>query len=596
MSTLRVDNLQTTNLETTVNIAELYGFAQELEDKVSSVVLISDLESYNGSEVVLYVQEEGKEGFFYLSSSDMTSQVSDDIGQGVYVPANSDATGASGAWVRRVGSEINSRWYSFGTSGSDNRTIAEQACAHAEEFDASVVFHGESVYPMTVQRPPSIKGKLVAAEGFSLAYNQYLLDVRGDGVELDIELDLSGLVVSGVQVQNRCKGSVYVHNQGAGLQSEAGLQNCLYIAGTGNEFESVKIRDQADGVDTNASIPRCVATEDNNTIQYLEMVDANSGVISGGNGVTFGEIYANNVRDNPIYCLGMEGESTFWHIGSMTCVDCPDEPIVVSHGGYCTVGSLSLYNSGRVNVQGSTLLIGSMFVNQESEFLPDGRRAGTIFGVRARQEGDPDYSRLHVGTLSGSVYMTDTQAGACIYGVAQDERCEFTFGSISLRITMVSDASAYIMDSVRGSVNGGDMNLHIIDPDGVATTQAKFIRWVPQENADGLSSVSSLQITNDTSAEVRVQYLVGNPYVSYIPAGLQVSNNIGPYVTFPGLRAGNVKRPRLIMQMSAAPTIGNYLRGDVAFNQFPSSSGKAGWICIADGSPGTWKPFGAIDA
>lgn len=47
---------------------------------------------------------------------------------------------------------------------------------------------------------------------------------------------------------------------------------------------------------------------------------------------------------------------------------------------------------------------------------------------------------------------------------------------------------------------------------------------------------------------------------------------------------------------TAAPTTGTWARGDIVWNVSPSASGKVGWVCTTGGSPGTWKPFGAIDA
>lgn len=46
---------------------------------------------------------------------------------------------------------------------------------------------------------------------------------------------------------------------------------------------------------------------------------------------------------------------------------------------------------------------------------------------------------------------------------------------------------------------------------------------------------------------------------------------------------------------TAAPTTGTAARGTIVYNTAPSAGGKLGWVCTASGSPGTWKPFGAID-
>lgn len=46
---------------------------------------------------------------------------------------------------------------------------------------------------------------------------------------------------------------------------------------------------------------------------------------------------------------------------------------------------------------------------------------------------------------------------------------------------------------------------------------------------------------------------------------------------------------------AAAPSTGTHVAGEVVFNADPVAGGKAGWICVTGGSPGTWKAFGAID-
>ncbi|WP_409345054.1 hypothetical protein [Paenibacillus sp. MBLB4367] len=45
---------------------------------------------------------------------------------------------------------------------------------------------------------------------------------------------------------------------------------------------------------------------------------------------------------------------------------------------------------------------------------------------------------------------------------------------------------------------------------------------------------------------------------------------------------------------SAAPTAGSWKRGSVLWNVLPSVSAPAGWICVADGTPGTWESFSTI--
>jgi len=47
---------------------------------------------------------------------------------------------------------------------------------------------------------------------------------------------------------------------------------------------------------------------------------------------------------------------------------------------------------------------------------------------------------------------------------------------------------------------------------------------------------------------------------------------------------------------TAVPTAGTWVQGDMVFDSAPTAGGTLGWICVAGGTPGTWKTFGAIAA
>lgn len=44
----------------------------------------------------------------------------------------------------------------------------------------------------------------------------------------------------------------------------------------------------------------------------------------------------------------------------------------------------------------------------------------------------------------------------------------------------------------------------------------------------------------------------------------------------------------------AAPIDGNWVAGDRIYRKTPVAGDTEGWICVADGEPGTWKEFGVI--
>lgn len=42
------------------------------------------------------------------------------------------------------------------------------------------------------------------------------------------------------------------------------------------------------------------------------------------------------------------------------------------------------------------------------------------------------------------------------------------------------------------------------------------------------------------------------------------------------------------------PSTGSFRKGDIVWNSNPKPTSYVGWICILDGTPGEWKPFGTI--
>lgn len=59
--------------------------------------------------------------------------------------------------------------------------------------------------------------------------------------------------------------------------------------------------------------------------------------------------------------------------------------------------------------------------------------------------------------------------------------------------------------------------------------------------------------------------------------------------------AGPIKVQNKKFQIgSSIPTTGSYLKGDIVWNENPQPTGYVGWICVREGYPGEWKPFGQI--
>lgn len=87
----------------------------------------------------VYLWESGREGIFVWSSANNATNVTNDPGQGVYVPPSSDTTGASGAWVRDHKGELDVRFFGAVGDGTDATTAMSRAIATAQYLGVSKV-------------------------------------------------------------------------------------------------------------------------------------------------------------------------------------------------------------------------------------------------------------------------------------------------------------------------------------------------------------------------------------------------------------------------------------------------------------------------
>lgn len=70
-----------------------------------------------------YLREVGRQGTFVWNSANLSTKVTSDPLQGVYVAPSSDTTGASGAWVRKVDGPYNVTWFGASPNNADNTSI-----------------------------------------------------------------------------------------------------------------------------------------------------------------------------------------------------------------------------------------------------------------------------------------------------------------------------------------------------------------------------------------------------------------------------------------------------------------------------------------
>jgi len=116
---------------------------------------------------------------------------------------------------------------------------------------------------------------------------------------------------------------------------------------------------------------------------------------------------------------------------------------------------------------------------------------------------------------------------------------------------------------------------------------ASYVRWKFIEPHD----VVYAEVGGSSSSRT-----IGIPFsVNAIRSG-QGSLGVAPIVQN-GIFFGEVgASPTKIDYGSAAPTTLSWQRGDVRYNTAPTAGGNVGWVCVASGTPGTWKTFGVIES
>ncbi len=149
---------------------------------------------------------------------------------------------------------------------------------------------------------------------------------------------------------------------------------------------------------------------------------------------------------------------------------------------------------------------------------------------------------------------------------------------------------------------------------GVAITSASGIVRVcdndfKQVNIAGISYVDCIlvpgavtadrvYIQNNTHANV-APYTVLERFIECNVAGAIITGNYSathPYVVgihnAQRFESGTNYR---VSYYTSAPSTGTWAVGDIVYHSTPVAAGNIGWVCVAAGTPGTWKAFGKID-
>jgi hypothetical protein len=197
--------------------------------------------------------------------------------------------------------------------------------------------------------------------------------------------------------------------------------------------------------------------------------------------------------------------------------------------------------------------------------------------VGCYEEGSQPPSKLAQRTLSISGAWGDLEidsAGARIVAAGLDG-----LRSLSAFTSRREDSSGNtVSTTVGGDANNGDIirSFHVDHPLG---WRLRFNGANIDYRYSNLANAVAYQITGVNTA-VTLGSSETKPF----------------FLTTPRFGLGDGSNARQQTYGSAIPSTGSWGRGAIVWNVSASAGGFAGWICVAAGTPGTWKTFGAISA
>ena len=111
----------------------------------------------------------------------------------------------------------------------------------------------------------------------------------------------------------------------------------------------------------------------------------------------------------------------------------------------------------------------------------------------------------------------------------------------------------------------------------------------------GTWTTTDLQIITDDTVRITVGQTGGITLEDKVTVNGKLGIGVKNFNDVDLAVAGPIKvQGHTVQWADAVPTSGNYLKGDIIYNDNPQPTGFVGWICTRSGSPGEWKQFGQI--
>lgn len=582
---------------------------------------------------------DGGGGFFRWDTSDLSTEVTADTQSGVYVPPNSDTTGASGAWVRLDVDDLDARWF-----GSD-ATALTAAGSLAATLGRSVKIVGAWTIASAVTYAVPLIGDGPNSSIISTSINDGTPVIKIDNVErwhiegIKIQADSGTKNAIGIQAVNTSNrwflSNTYMANLATGYDINGWIgeaQNvwahgCTSYGFKGNQINGARLQINAESCDTGAIITSSSGTLIEGTIEGNTTKDLI--VDQSCSGITISAYFENTPTQLSV------GETAG---AANTCYD-----ITINGGKFVTSANGLLFdNVNGVRFTGSPQITVPIRTTTSAENISipikpylsgTSSPQNTIFYPHHRDNSTsikPILNLFPNPTFKGGIKgcgnaFSIRGTGAVETTTVREESAwkltcttsetntytEIPFNSEVVDLvkgkTLICAAWVYIPDitSYQGDSPASLPDVTIVYNDGSetqTTTQQKawkegnwnlFVRKLPI-SATATTVAVRFHANRGGSVDTENAYCIfTDVFLGIAPIDIYKVTN-GQWTIHP--LAGWFEGPNWVSYGSAAPTDTDhtYAVGDRVYNTAPAAGGTLGWVCTTAGSPGTWKTFGTI--
>lgn len=542
-----------------------------------------------------FLAEPGREGNFEFDSSNLSAKVAADPAQGVYVAPSSQPTGASGAWVRKFSGAANVRWFGAvgdGVAGDGAAFVAAIAYLKSIAINTSqngfykasprlLIPAGDynlGTTTLDITHTFIIEGEGQAHNGPALASTLRWAN-NTTGIRIQAHNTSGASTVDGAThfagqgfiIRNVALLGGYTNTEGEyhGIHAKARFtaEHVLVsgFPGAGVHIDATSLSGGAD--EGNANLFR---------LQNCALIGNRDGIFTKGGDANAGSIIACDFSYNRRWGVN---EQSF--LGN-TYVACHSD----GNGMVAALPSVVSYNGIRYAVKDGQDA-------GASTHAPSGTSADNTWwyywavGGVDTSIGIPAWSS-GMTVRAGGPYRTTNINGQNVflgcYSEGSSGPSQYVHPTIvigGLHAAGVKGTASYLRNltgvlSVSpglGAIASDGVTANVVSPTSVdfchPTGGNRQLQW---HNGD-----LALTTLNSSEGSVWAYKITGEATAS--PLGSRKMD-------FPN---GFGLAGKKILSATAAPTSGTHVQGDMMFNSAPTAGGPMGWMCVAGGSPGTWK-------